>query len=103
MSGAILGSAIFIGDELTAAGFRLTGIETLVPAPADARTVFAGACARTDCVVITAGLAQHIPMADLEAALLAEKPIVAVISDIRSQTLPPDLTRRLRDTLGIEI
>ncbi len=27
-----MSAAIFIGDELTAAGFRLTGIETLVPA-----------------------------------------------------------------------
>ena len=28
-----MGAAIFIGDELSAAGFRLTGIETLVPEP----------------------------------------------------------------------
>jgi vacuolar-type H+-ATPase subunit F/Vma7 len=94
---------IFIGDELTAAGFRLTGIETLVPRPADVGTVFVGACARTDCVFITAGLAQYLPAAELEAALLAETPIVAVIADIRSQTLPPDPTGRLRDALGIEI
>ena len=28
-----MGAAIFIGDELSASGFRLTGIETLVPKP----------------------------------------------------------------------
>lgn len=97
-----MGAAIFIGDELTAAGFRLTGIETMTPTPEVARLALAEARQRAALVIITASLSQHIPSSELEAALLAEEPIVTVISDILSRAPPPDLARRLRGALGIE-
>jgi vacuolar-type H+-ATPase subunit F/Vma7 len=98
-----MGAIVFIGDELTAAGFRLTGIDTLVPAPMNASEAFVAARQRADLIIITAQAAKWLPPAELEAALLAEAPIVAVVADIRSQTAPPDLTRRLRGALGIEL
>lgn len=93
---------IFIGDELTAAGFRLTGIETIVPAHADAGAAFADARSRAMLVVVVAETAQRIPAPELEAALLAETPVVAIIPDVLMQAQPPDLARRLRGALGIE-
>jgi len=93
---------VFIGDELTAAGFRLTGIETMVASPEAAREVLARARARAQFVLLTADCARHIPTGELEVALLAEEPIVAIIPDILTQTPPPDLARRLRAVLGIE-
>ncbi|HYA06868.1 MAG TPA: V-type ATP synthase subunit F [Xanthobacteraceae bacterium] len=97
-----MGAAIFIGDELSASGFRLTGIETLVPEPEAVGSAFAEARARGALVIITADLARHIPAPQLEAAMLAEAPTIAVIPDVLFRAIPPDLIRRLRSVLGIE-
>ncbi len=97
-----MGAAIFIGDELSASGFRLTGIATLVPKPEAIGSAFAEARSRGSLVIITAELARHIPAPQLEAAMLAEAPTLAIIPDVLFRALPPDLTRRLRSVLGIE-
>ena len=93
---------IFIGDELSAAGFRLTGIETVVPEPDAAGAALDDARARARLVILTADLAQHIPPAALESALLDETPTLAIIPDMLLRTPLPDLARRLRSALGIE-
>ena len=97
-----MGRAIFIGDELSAAGFRLTGIETLVPEPDAVESAFADARTRGSVVIITADLARHIPAPQLEAAMLAEAPTLAIIPDVLFRAAVPDLTKRLRSVLGIE-
>lgn len=98
-----MGATIFIGDELTATGFRLTGIETMTPTPDAARQALTEARQRAALVIITASFSQYIPSSELRVALLAEEPIVTVISDILSRTPPPDLAKRLRGILGIEV
>ncbi len=97
-----MGSAIFIGDELSAAGFRLTGIETLVPQPDAVAPTWHDARARATLVIITAELAQRLPAGELEAAMLAETPTLAIVPDVRLRAPVPDLARRLRSALGIE-
>ncbi len=97
-----MGRAIFIGDELSAAGFRLTGIETLVPEPDAVGSALDDARARGSFVIITADLARHIPAPQLEAAMLAEATTLTIIPDVLFRAAVPDLTRRLRTVLGIE-
>jgi vacuolar-type H+-ATPase subunit F/Vma7 len=97
-----LGAAIFIGDEVTATGFRLTGIETIVPAPEDAGATLDDARARAALVIMTAELAANVPAAKLEAAMLAETPALAIVPDARFHVGVPDLAWRLRRVLGIE-
>lgn len=97
-----MGAIIFIGDELTAAGFRLTGIETMTPTPDAVPNALAEARGRAGLIIMTAELARHVPPSELEPALLSEAPAVAVIPDILSGTSPPDLARRIRGALGIE-
>ena len=97
-----MSAAIFIGDELTAAGFRLTGIETLVPAAKDVGKTFHEARARASLVIITAELARAIPVSELETAMLAESPALAIVPDVRFVAEPPDLTGKLRRVLGID-
>jgi len=97
-----MGRTIFIGDELSAAGFRLTGIETLVPEADAIESAFADATTRGSVVIITADLVRHIPPPQLEAAMLAETPTLAIIPDVLFRAAVPDLTRRLRSVLGIE-
>jgi len=97
-----MGTAIFIGDELSATGFRLTGIATLIPKPDAASTAFEEARSRSSLIVITADVARHIPAPQLEAAMLAEAPTIAIISDVLFSTPSLDLVRKLRSVLGIE-
>ena len=98
-----MASAIFIGDELTAAGYRLAGIETVVQAPDEASTALHDACGRADLVIITAGVARRIAAPELDAALLAETPRLAIVPDVLFQHQPPDLAGRLRRILGIDL
>jgi vacuolar-type H+-ATPase subunit F/Vma7 len=97
-----VGAAIFIGDELSATGFRLTGIETIVPEPGAVADALSDARKRAALVVMTAGLARHVPPADLDAALHAEVPTLAIVPDVRFDEAPADLSKRLRRALGIE-
>lgn len=97
-----MSAIIFIGDELSAAGFRLTGIETTVPAPEAVGEALAEARKRAGLVIMTAQCADQVAAGELEAALIAEAPVVAIMPDVLFRSLPPDLTRRLRSALGIE-
>ena len=97
-----MGSVIFIGDELTAAGFRLTGIATEVPEPDAAADALRAARDTAALVIMTADLARHVPASELEATLIAETPAVAIIPDVRMRAPLPNLAKRLRRTLGIE-
>jgi len=97
-----MGSAIFIGDELSASGFRLAGIETLVPALGAIEPVLEEARTRASLIIMTADLARHISAPRLEAAMLAERPTLAIIPDVLVRAPMPDLVSRLRRILGIE-
>jgi vacuolar-type H+-ATPase subunit F/Vma7 len=97
-----MGAIIFIGDELTATGFRLTGIETMTPAHDAVAKALAEARSRAGLVVMTAELARQLPPSELEDALLSEAPTIAVIPDILSRASPPDLVSRIRGALGID-
>ncbi len=97
-----MSAVIFLGDELTATGFRIAGVEVVVATPQDAASALADARRRARFVLIGADLARHISAAGLDAAMLAPEPIVTVIADIRDTVAPTDLTRSLKTTLGIE-
>lgn len=97
-----MAAIVFIGDELTATGFRLTGIETMTPAPGAVPHSLAEARRRAGLIILTAELARQVPPAELEAALLSETPVVAIIPDILSRAAAPDLVARIRSALGIE-
>ncbi len=96
-----MSGAIFIGDELTATGFRLTGLETLAPAAPDVAAAFADSRRRAGLVIVTAECARHIPPDLLEAALVADEPTVAVIPDVLGRVEPASLARRMKSILGI--
>jgi vacuolar-type H+-ATPase subunit F/Vma7 len=93
---------ILISDRLTAAGFRLAGLRPLVTAPEDAGAVFREALALGGPVIITAALAAHVPAAQLEKAIRAADPPVAVIPDIVRSAEPADMGELVRRALGVE-
>ena len=93
---------VVIGDRLTAAGFRLVGLRTLVTEPADAGPALRKALELDAPVMITAALAAHVPDAQLEQAILAADPPVAVIPDIARSREPADMQAEVRRALGVE-
>ena len=93
---------VFIGDETSATGWRMAGVEVVSPAAGEVGRVLDAARRRADLVILTAESARALAPADLEAALLAEAPIVSVVSDILGRVPLPDLAGRLRRTLGID-
>jgi vacuolar-type H+-ATPase subunit F/Vma7 len=97
-----MSGAIFIGDELTATGFRLTGLETLTPEPADVAAAFAESCRRAALVIVAGECAHRIPQDSLEAAVIAGAPTVVVVPDVLGRGEPTSLTRRMKSILGID-
>lgn len=93
---------VFVGDELTAAGFRLAGARVCAPAPAEAPAVFERARAEADLVLLGAGLARTLPEARLREALRAPRPLVVIVPEARGEVPAPDLETWLRRVLGLE-
>lgn len=94
-------SYAFIGDDVTAAGFRLAGVDVYVPAQADLPDLFRRLSGTAGLILITAEVAGWLPAGVLERALVADRPLVLVLADVRGRYKPPDLGAALRRQLGI--
>ena len=96
-----MSSIAFIGDRLSAAGFRLGGAEVHVPEAGDEGPLLAELITRVELVLLTAEIARRIPSQQLHAARMGQTPMVVVIPDVRGQQLPDDPAARLRQQLGM--
>ena len=93
----------YIGDEATAAGYRLAGAEVRVPSAAEVADVFRRAReSETDLILLSAQFADALPAEDFEAALLGNRPLVAIVPDAHGRHVTPDVAREVRLALGIE-
>lgn len=97
-----MGPPVFIGDEVTAAGFRLAGARVVVPETAAVPEVFERARAEAELVLITAGCARILPAQTLTPALHALHPLVLIVADARDAVPVPDLEAHVRRVLGLE-
>lgn len=95
---------LYLGDEVTAAGLRLAGVETRVVAPGNAVTEALREMLEDDCdfVLLSAALVPCIPAPRLQDALRCGSPLLAVVPDVRSEERLPDLAAEVRDALGLE-
>ena len=92
----------FIGDELTAAGYRLAGATTYVVPPGEATHALADARAQAELVLVAAAQARGIDPAALAAALAATRPLTLVVDDVLERDAPPDIEQLMRRALGVE-
>jgi vacuolar-type H+-ATPase subunit F/Vma7 len=92
----------YIGDEATAAGFRLAGARVLTPDEGEEAAAFA--LARTDAplVLVSAAIVPRLRGRVLEAALAALAPLTLIVPDLRGEAPLPDLAARLRRELGLD-
>lgn len=96
-----MAAVIFIGDEVTAQGFRLAGAGTHVPAKDAVAASFADALREAELVLITADAAGYLDADTLGRAVRAASPLVLVIPDAALRTMPPDPTDTVERVLGI--
>jgi vacuolar-type H+-ATPase subunit F/Vma7 len=102
---------IYLGDEVSAAGWRLAGVDARVCAAdaADAKqaaeaAAAALASARRDAalVLVSAALARRLDPATLSRSTSALVPLVLVVPDRDGAAALPDLAARLRLQLGLD-
>ena len=95
---------VVIADEVSALGWRLAGAQPLITEERTVEERLADARhGGADLVLITADLAKRLPDSVLDAALLAEKPLMVVIAGLASGSEPPDLEQQVKHVLGIAV
>jgi len=98
-----MANIVYIGDEVTAAGYRLAGVETVVPEADAAATSLQRAIADgAEMILLSGTLAAGLDVEALEAALEREAPLLAIVPDVFGRGAPPDLAHAVRGALGIE-
>jgi vacuolar-type H+-ATPase subunit F/Vma7 len=96
-----MGSPVFIGDELTASGFRLGGADIRVVDETNVEEAFDDAAATADLILLSADSANQLPPDKLVTALKALRPLLVIVPDAVGRA-PPDLRRQVRRTLDLE-
>jgi vacuolar-type H+-ATPase subunit F/Vma7 len=91
----------FIGDEVTATGFRLAGVDVHVPERAQAPALLRRLLGESELILVTAEVAGWLPQDLLRRALAANRPPILVLADVRGRVQPPDLSSLLRRQLGM--
>ena len=94
--------AIYLGDEVSAAGYRLAGALVRTPGAGAEASALAWARAQAPLVLLSAAVAAGIGEAALRGALAALTPLVLIVPDLHGQVPLPDLAARLRGQLGLE-
>ncbi len=92
---------LFIGDRVTAAGFRLGGAMVEIPEPGTEVMVFRDALKTRDLIILAAEVAARLPEALLANAQTAGTPLVLIIPDVRGLHEPEDIAASLRRQLGM--
>ncbi len=96
-----MSAPVFIGDELTAAGYRLAGAVTRTPAAGEEASLLQWARDSSDLVLISAVCAARIPRAILQPWLAAPQPLLLVVCDARGEMEMPDSGARIQALLGL--
>ncbi len=94
MAGETHGKVVFVGDEVTALGFRLAGVETRVVREGELEPALAQARQDAAVLIVTPEIATRMGATPKEG-------IVLVVSSVRGEVVLPDFALRLRRELGI--
>jgi len=92
---------VYIGDEVSASGYRLAGLRVHIPAEDELAAVLASACGDAPLVLLSSAVAQRLSGAELESLLAGVAPPVVVVPDVRSPDDRDDVATRMRRQLGV--
>jgi vacuolar-type H+-ATPase subunit F/Vma7 len=92
---------LFIGDSVSAAGFRLGGASVQTPEPGDEMRLFREALDSSELIIITAEVASRIPESLIKSVQIGGSPLLLIVTDARHQQEAPDIAADLRRQLGM--
>jgi len=92
---------VFIGDEVSAAGYRLAGLRVLTPRTDALLQALEQAARVAPLVLVSAGFAARIPVDALDRLLAGSASPVVIVPDVHGATQPPGLATRIRRQLGV--
>ena len=92
---------VFIGDEVSAAGYRLAGLRVRVASADSLVDELHTCCEQAPLVLISSELAATLPEAQRDRLLARLSPPVLVVPDVRGRDTGLDLSTRLRRQLGV--
>ncbi len=93
---------VFIGDDITALGFRLAGVECHVPGPGETARIVAEARRRAQVIMMTPDAFEALPARQARELENSETPLLAIVADARGLSPVPDTEREVKRALGIE-
>lgn len=93
---------VYIGDEVSAAGFRLAGVRVRVPDGNDYHHAIEWAMQQTSLVLLSSAIASEIPRAELDGYLANLDPAIVVVPDVRGTHGMLELSTRIRTQLGVQ-
>ena len=93
--------AEFIGDEVSAAGYRLCGIDVRITDGGDVISLIRRASERASLVLVSSSAVQDLNSAELDALLAGIEPVVLVVPDVRGLHEIPDIVSRVHRQLGM--
>jgi vacuolar-type H+-ATPase subunit F/Vma7 len=91
----------FLGDEVSALGFRLAGVECHSPEPGELQGLLGDLLGRVELILMTADLAAMLPQGLLHRVQAAGRPLILPIADVRRQRESTDLAAEVRRQLGM--
>lgn len=91
----------YVGDAVSAAGFRLAGAQVFTPADGGEKAALRQAREVAQLVLLSRQTAAALPRGELEAALAALQPLMAIVPDDGGIS-PLDPAERVRAQLGLE-
>lgn len=97
-----MAAPVYLGDEVSAAGYRLAGACVRTPGVGEETAALAWARSQAPLVLVSAAVAAGIGDGVLRAALSALTPLVLIVPDLQDKVPLPDLAARLRGQLGLE-
>jgi vacuolar-type H+-ATPase subunit F/Vma7 len=97
-----MAALVYLGDEVSAAGYRLAGALVRTPGAGEEAAALAWARLQAPLVLVSAAVAAGIGDATLRSALSALAPLVLIVPDMHGAVPLPDLAARLRGQLGLE-
>lgn len=92
---------VFIGDEISAAGFRLAGVRIRTPAYDEILQTLEWASKQASLILITTEYLDMLTSEDHERFLQQLLPPVVVVPDINDYYQAEDLATSLRAQLGV--
>ena len=93
--------AEFIGDEISAAGYRLCGIDVHIADRFNALSLIKQACESAPLVLIGSTTADYLPAAELNTLMASIRPAVLVVPDVTGRQVVPDISTLIHKQLGM--